>query len=1477
MKEWCRIGCGIFLLLSAPLVGAVSYYEDSRSNSSDVPGLPHYRSPEEACITGELERRVQGYQENDNRQYRYISANVGTDDGFGEFSCQGVIERSFYYSGVNWVTVEEVATLVYGPFGANETCTLGGYQDPETGQCGPPKCTDQCCGSGCGNGSNPIQTASGNKHQVETDYVGTGPFPLVFNRTYDSQRTWLAVSPPMGIGWTHRYLAHVAILPPQGGSTLSEAVVYRPDGRIQRFNLAGTAWVSDADVSERLSVTVNSSGDYVSATYTTNEDEVETYDQQGRLASIANRGGFVQTLSYTTGPANSASTISHNALQKVTDPEGRSLTFGYNTTTGQLTSLTENGGAVIAYAYDANGNLQTVTYPETTGTSKRTYTYNETGQTSGASLPNALTGIIDESAQRFASWGYNAAGHATLSVHGAFTGGTIDRTAFAFNANGTTTVTDGLGQARTFTFQNPVQFLVARHVALSQPCLYCDTHDASRTYDGNGYPSGATDFRSNKSTSSFAAVDASGHARGLQTQLVEATGHAEERITNTTWDANFRVPAQRTVANFGSTVESQTHFLYNSRGQPLTRCEYDLTVAGAGNYVCATTGTPPAGIRRWVYTYCDAINTAAPDPVGTGDNLAKGCPLIGLLRRVDSPRTDVNDWTTYEYYLATDTATPSKYHAGDLEEIIDAVGHTTQYLSYDGNGQLLTMTDPNGVLTTLVYDPRQRLTSRTVSTEVTKFAYFPTGLVQQVTLPDGSLLKYGYDIAHRLTDLTDGLGNHLHYTLDALGNRTAENAYDPGGTLHRTHTRVFNALDELYQDINAAGSATATTFGYDGNNNRTTIAAPFSRNSVDGYDALNRLNQITDPKNGITKMTFDTRDNVATVVDPRNLTTTYTHDGFNEVTKLVSPDTGTTVNTYDLDGNLATTTDARNAKATYSYDALSRPTKVVYTDQTINFTYDAGTNGKGRLTGASDANHSMSWAYDTLGRITAKNQVVGTLTRSVGYSYTNGDLITLTLPSGQKVTYGYTNHRITSITVGTTTATTVLSGVTYDPMGPATGWTWGNAATVSRTFDEDYNPSKFVSAGVTYGYTPDSALRITGLSDSALTSDSFTFGYDTLDRLTSGVNSGSTINHGYLYDANGNRTTTTGPTSTDTIAPTSNHITAITGSPVRTYGYDAAGNTTSYTGASFLFNQRGRMSSATVSAGSTDYIYNALSQLVEKTGNGGTVVLVYDESGHLLGEYSSTGTLIQETIWMVDIPVATLRPNGSTGCTTSLVCVFYVHTDHLGTPRKITASNSSNTLEWRWDPDTFGTVAPSGALTYNLRFPGQYALSETGLYYNYFRDYDPQTGRYLESDPGGLRGGLNTYAYVDSNPIDGIDPFGRIAIHGNWCGPNYTGGYRKPWDELTPLEQQNAAPPVDPVDAQCMKHDKCYGACRGNFPCSAADRSRCFGDCDLTLVTAVYGNGFISWGHLIGEVFNLLDKGGRNPGDNAKTCPTCSK
>jgi RHS repeat-associated protein len=110
--------------------------------------------------------------------------------------------------------------------------------------------------------------------------------------------------------------------------------------------------------------------------------------------------------------------------------------------------------------------------------------------------------------------------------------------------------------------------------------------------------------------------------------------------------------------------------------------------------------------------------------------------------------------------------------------------------------------------------------------------------------------------------------------------------------------------------------------------------------------------------------------------------------------------------------------------------------------------------------------------------------------------------------------------------------------------------------------------------------------------------------------------------------------------------------------------------------------------------------------------------------------------------------------------------VFYVHPDQVGTPRAITrASDNAKVWEWKND-DPFGNNPPNenpvglGQFTYNLRFPGQIADQETGTYYNYFRDYDPSTGRYPQSDPIGLRGGINTYAYVKSAPLSFTDPRG---------------------------------------------------------------------------------------------------------------------
>ncbi|MDR4485457.1 MAG: RHS repeat-associated core domain-containing protein [Nitrospirales bacterium] len=108
---------------------------------------------------------------------------------------------------------------------------------------------------------------------------------------------------------------------------------------------------------------------------------------------------------------------------------------------------------------------------------------------------------------------------------------------------------------------------------------------------------------------------------------------------------------------------------------------------------------------------------------------------------------------------------------------------------------------------------------------------------------------------------------------------------------------------------------------------------------------------------------------------------------------------------------------------------------------------------------------------------------------------------------------------------------------------------------------------------------------------------------------------------------------------------------------------------------------------------------------------------------------------------------------------TSAPGIHYVHADHLGSPQKMTDANQA--LVWDAVYTPFGQVhAITGPATNNQRFPGQYADAETGFNYNYFRDYDPTTGRYVQSDPIGLRGGWNSYLYGFHDPLSRFDFFG---------------------------------------------------------------------------------------------------------------------
>jgi RHS repeat-associated protein len=175
--------------------------------------------------------------------------------------------------------------------------------------------------------------------------------------------------------------------------------------------------------------------------------------------------------------------------------------------------------------------------------------------------------------------------------------------------------------------------------------------------------------------------------------------------------------------------------------------------------------------------------------------------------------------------------------------------------------------------------------------------------------------------------------------------------------------------------------------------------------------------------------------------------------------------------------------------------------------------------------------------------------------------------------------------------------------------------------------------------------------------------------------------------------------------------------------------------------------------------------------------------------------------------------------------------VYYIHTDHLDTPREIT--NEQNQTVWKNPPLTepFGSTPvdddPDGdgqVFTFNLRFPGQYYDQETGTHYNYYRDnYLPDFGRYGQSDPIGLAGGINTYAYVNNNPLIFVDPLGLITQSGDndddklpkggfycslvQCACGASGGGSEYAVPDNPFKF--------PFKSCCQGHDQCYGDCKG--------------------------------------------------------------
>jgi YD repeat-containing protein len=588
----------------------------------------------------------------------------------------------------------------------------------------------------CGN---PINSATGNKLQTATDYLGHGPFPLRFARHYNSAAP--LITTPIGARWRHSYGGNVQLS--ADGLT---AQLTRADGRVYRFKLVNGAWGSDWDVNDKLTRLPDNGWRNVNS-----QDETETYNAAGQLVAIANRAGVSQTLSYD----------ALGRLTQVADAFGRTLAFGYVGDSALIASMTDPGAGQYQYAYDALGNLISATYPDG---KTRQYVYEN------PTFPYALTGIVDENGARYATFGYDGQGRANLSEHA----GGVDRVTIVFDDASQTkrsVVTDALGVARTYDYAMPGG--VYKHKKVTRSCSGCPTVVESETlYNGDGTIYGTYDANRVFTRRTY-------DARNLpELAQINFNGGNSIRGFVNAWHSTFRLPTRLGVTSPGA---QYVDFTYDASGSALTRkvTTYDIEDIHLD---------APA---IWTYTYNSH----------------------GQVLTEDGPRADVVDKTTYAYDAQ-----------GNLATVINAHGHATQLSQYDAHGRVGRIVDPNGLVTSLAYDARGRLVSRTTGSETTTYQYDGVGQLSKVTLPNDAYLTYQYDAAHRLTGVQDNLGNRVAYTLDAAGNRTKEDTFDPGNALRQTQTRVFDALSRLQQNIGAAGQTTA--YAYDNNGNALTVTDP---------------------------------------------------------------------------------------------------------------------------------------------------------------------------------------------------------------------------------------------------------------------------------------------------------------------------------------------------------------------------------------------------------------------------------------------------------------------------------------------------------------------------------------------------------------------------------------------------------------------------------------------------------------------------
>lgn len=895
-------------------------------------------------------------------------------------------------------------------------------------------------------------------------------------------------------------------------------------------------------------------------------------------------------------------------------------------------------------------------------------------------------------------------------------------------------------------------------------------------YDSNVQLTTITDALGRITTLTYNAV-------GLITQISDPFGRT----------ASFEYDADRNLTKITDMGGYWSKFTYDTdvylTGIENEKGKWGFYTEPADGIVANSDNYPPPGDDMW-----ENYRITITNPLGGKEEYFYygGCDEYGCQDHswYVSPRDyvtwrsqEINNYRSNPYrthYFFTRIG-PSQQ--GEIDKIIYPGGGYVEY-GYDSYGNRTSVKDYHGHTTNYTYNNVGRVTSITDAKSITTTMTYDSNGVDLLQIQNGlGTVSMTYNGMHDVTLITDRLGNKTAFSYDSLGQLqsrtdakdvldivTTYTYYDSASSskyLLKEVTKESKIIDSFTYDsigrVKTHSDVTGLELTYDYNNldSVTRITYPdgkfesftystccprmidsatdrSGRTIFNKYDALKRLTGTVNPEGGATRYEYDANGNMIKLIDPNSNATGFEYDKDNRLIKKSFADGKYTTISYDTAGLPSSTANARGITTNYTYDENHNLLTINYADATpdVSFQYDnynrvsQRTDGVGAYQFTYDANSQLKtvdgpWENDT---ITYQYDALGRRT-------------SLTPQNGQTVSYIYDNlGRLTGIQSGSNVHS----------------YSYINANPLIQSLTR---PN---TSATTYQY--DSLNRLTQISNKDSASaiiNQFVYGYD----LQKDVRSSETVTKGNPVASFRNELITYNYNNVNQLLSSTN--------PAKAFTYDNDGNMTQgYTPEGYIFtaayDAENRLKSVeyTDSGGvihSTEYLYSADDFLAEmkKYENG---VLTSDtrfvRDGFLpVQERDAGNNVIREYLWGLNLGggIGGLLDLNQGGQDYS-----YLY-DGKGNVSALLDGSQSVVATYTYD--TFGNLmVKTGTINQPFQFSTKQYDEKTGLSYYGYRFYSPVLGRWMTRDPLGEAGGINLYGFAFNNPVNNVDPDGKIIV-----------------------------------------------------------------------------------------------------------------